>query len=151
MAYKQNSNPFKMSNSTPLKQTEKPTTKKTPMDLKVEAAIAAKQKNDSAKIEKLKKDTASQELAKSKQDAYRAKGLATEKQAVSDSTAVSNKLKSAGLPLFVAAEMSNAKGNETRGTGSPSPLGSFQQIRQANGTYKKTWVSSGPKQMKKKC
>jgi hypothetical protein len=150
MAYKQNSNPFKMSNSTPLKQTEKPTTKKTPMDLKVEAAIAAKQKNDSAKIEQLKKDTASQELDKSKKAAYRAKYLATEKQAVSDSTAVSNKLKLAGLP-GAAAEMSNAKANETRATGSQSTKGSFQQIKQADGTYKQTWVSSGPKQMKKKC
>ena len=150
MAYKQNSNPFKMSNSTPLKQTEKPTTKKTPMDLKVEAAIAAKQKNDAAKIEQLKKDTASQELAKSKKTEFLAKGLATEKKAVSDSTAVSNKLKLAGLPGSAAA-MSNAKANETRATGSPSAAGSFQQVKQKDGTYKKTWVSSGPKQMKKKC
>lgn len=147
MAYKQNSNPFKMSNSTPLKQTEKPKTK---VDKIVEDAINSKKLLDAAKIEKLKKDTASQELAKSKKAEFLAKNLATEKQAVSDSTAVSNKLKLAGLPL-TAGTLANAKANETRGTGSAYPTGSYQQVKQADGTYKKTWVSKGPKQMKKKC
>ena len=150
MAYKQKTNPFKASTS-PLKQVAKPAPKKTAVDLQVESAVASKQKADAAKLERIKRDTESQKASSSRGAEILAKNLATSKQATSDSTAVSNKLKAAGLSSKFAETMSNAKANETRISGSPYSGIAEQQVKGKDGIYKKVYVSTRPKQMKKKC
>jgi hypothetical protein len=69
-----------------------------------------------------------------------AQSKATEKKAVSDSTAVDNKLRSVGYTKQ-AGEMGNKKANETRKSGSAYKGGSFQKVLdKKTGKYEKKFI-----------
>lgn len=86
---------------------------KTKVDAQVDNMIADKKNERVRKIAEAAREKLESSKRKSDADAYMAKKYATEKQAVSDSTAVDNKMRKAGFGEL-SAFMGNKKANETR-------------------------------------
>jgi hypothetical protein len=86
---------------------------KTKVDAQVDEMIADKKSEGVRKSAEAARAKLESSQRKSEANAYMAKKFATEKQAVSDSTAVDNKMRKAGYGEL-SAYMGNKKANETR-------------------------------------
>jgi len=86
---------------------------KTKVDAQVDQMIADKKNEAVRKTAEAARTKLESSQRKSEANAYMAKKFATEKQAVSDSTAVDNKMRKAGYGEL-SAYMGNKKANETR-------------------------------------
>jgi hypothetical protein len=86
---------------------------KTKVDAQVDEMIADKKNERVRKIAEGAREKLESSKRKSDSDAYMARRYATEKQAVSDSATVDNKMRKAGYGEL-SAYMGNKKANETR-------------------------------------
>lgn len=117
---------------------------KTKVDSQVEKMIADKKNEAARKAAEAARAKLESSKRKSDANAYMAKKLATEKQAVSDSATVDNKMRQAGYGEL-SAFMGNKKANETRQQQSASNYHYDQvEMKSVNDRKPKRKVVSSP-------